>query len=881
MKTDIRSIISRVADVLFRGRRDRRLDDEVALHLELLTNELVARGMDPTDAQLEARRQFGGVDQMKMRYRDRRGLPGLAALGQDIRVAGRLLLRDRWSAAATIVALAIGMAGTATMLSIIYSLNVRALPFDEPERVVAVRGEANRAQRTLMPLGIFEAWRDAATTLDGMAAHIGTAVNLGDDIQAADLLSGQFISHNLFATLGERPLVGRDFGPEDDRPGAAPVALVGYRVWTDRYGSDPAIVGRTIRTNGAPATIVGVMPDGFMYPVDTQIWLPLSALPAVSNPTGGGPLVQIVARLDDGVSPGQARAELAALTSTMTTVSEADRTRQPDVLPLNEAYFGAALQTTPVLMIAATLIVLLIACSHAASLLIARSAARAREMAMRTALGASRARLVRQLLVESTSIAVIAGLLAMAMAMFGMDRFAKETVDAGMPYWTRFTLDARLVLGLAVFSMLVGMAFGLLPAFQISRANLSDVLSQGGRAGTASPRAHRTTSWLLGVELAMTIVLLGSAGTLVQSASVLYEADHALSLDELWEYRLNLPQPRYALADQRLAFYRRLDERLAASPGMESAALASNAPFLARDERTIRMDGAIDEPGAPAALAHVVAIGPRYFQTLNLPIVAGRGLDEVEAATLTSSALVNARFVERFSPGVDLIGREVTIVNDRTPGSTPLRVRIVGIAPPLRQALNVATSPVVYVAHAAEPAAAATIVIRGHPDRFAEVLRQEVRGLDPDLPLFRLQSLERASYLSRWIPRATSTAFSATAIVATLLSALGIYSITALAAAQRTREIGVRMTLGASPAHISRLFLGRILRPLLIGVVIGLAGAAGAGLLLQGLLVDVRANDPTVLLSVAALLSAIAIAAGLLPALRAARLDPVTTLRTE
>lgn len=877
----MRTLLHRLADLILRRPRDQRLDDEIAFHLAALEDDLKAGGMAPEAARLEARRQFGGVDQTKLQYRDQRGLPGLAALEQDVRVAGRLLLRDRWSAAATIAALAVGMAGTATMLSIIYSLNVRALPFDEPGRVVAVRGEPNRAQRTLIPLAVFEAWRDAVTTLDGLAAHTGNPVNLGDDTHAADQLSGQFVSHNLFATLRVGPLLGRDFRPEDDRRGAGPVALLGYRAWADRYGSDPAIVGRTVRANGVPATIVGVMPEGFMYPVDTQIWLPLSALPAGRAPGGSGPLVQIVARLKDGVHAGQARGELAALTPAMAALSEADRARQPDVLPLNEAYFGTAFQTTPVLMIAATLIVLLIACSHAASLQVARTAARAREMAMRTALGASRARLVRQLLVESTVIALAAGVGAAALATIGMDRFAKETVDAGMPYWTRFTLDARLVLGLAGFSVLVGVAFGLLPALQISRANLSDVLGQGGRAGTVGPRAHRTTSWLLAVELAMTIVLLGSAAALVQSASVLYEADRALDLDDLWEYRLNLPQPQYASRDQRLAFYQRLDERLAGGPGVEVAALASSAPFLSRDERAITMDGAVREPGTVAPTAQVVAIGPRYFQTLGLSVVAGRGLDELDASMLTSSVLVNEHFVARFSPDADPLGREVTIVNDRAPGSPPLRARILGIAPPLRQAINVAGSPVVYVAHAAEPAAAASIVIRGQPGRFAEVLRQEVRKLDPDLPLFRLQSLERASYLSRWIPRVTSTAFAATAIVATLLSALGIYSITALAASQRTREIGVRMALGASPARISRLFLGRILGPISIGVATGLAAAVGAGRALQGLLVDVRANDPMVLAAVSALLVIVALIAGLRPALRAARLDPVTTLRSE
>lgn len=877
----MRAFLSRLTDLVLGRRRDRRLDDEVDAHLGLMADDLIASGMAPEDARLEARRRFGGVDQIKMRYRDRRGLPQIDTLLQDIRFALRMLVRDRGSAVATILALAIGMGGTATMLSLVYSLNFRPLPFADRNRLVAVRGEPNRAQRTLIPFAVFEGWRDAATTLSGMAAHTGAPVNLGDDTRATDQLSGQFVSHSLFATLGQRPLLGRDFRADDDRAGAARVAIVSYRVWTDRYGSDPNVIGRTVRTNGDTATIAGVMPEGFMYPIDTQIWQPLATLPAMRVPAAGEQLVQIVARLNDGVAAEQARLELAAVSTTMTALPEADRNRAPAVLPLNEAYFGAAFQTAPVMMIAAALVVLLIACSHAASLLIARSAARTREMAMRTALGASRSRLVRQLLVESTLMALAAGLLATAMAALGMDQFAKETVDAGMPYWTRFTLDARLVLALAAFSVVVGILFGLLPAIQLSRANLSELLGQGGRAGTAGPRTHRTTSLLLVGEIAMTIVLLASAGALVQSARVLYGADRAIDVGNLWEYRLSLPQPQYGSRDQRLEFYRQLDERLAAAPGMESAALASNAPFIARDERAIALDGAPLTAGARAPTAHVVAIGPRYFQTLGLGMVSGRGLDDVAPSELAASAVVNQRFAARSWPDANPIGREVTVVNERAPDTAPLRVTIVGVAPPLRQAFNVADAPVIYVAHEAEALPAASIVIRGRPERFAELLRQEVRGLDPDLPLFRLQSLERASYLSRWIPRITSTAFSITAVLATLLSALGLYSITAYATAQRTREVGVRMALGATRGRISWLFLRRVLLQVSVGLVLGIAGAIGAGLVLQGLLVDVHGNDPLVLAGVCVFLSGVAVTASLLPAWRAARLDPATTLRAE
>jgi predicted permease len=881
MLTRLRVFVARLGGLVEGRRREAELAEEIRAHLGRLESDYVARGLAPADARLAARRAFGRVDRVTETCRDQRGFPLVADLRQDIRFAARLFAREWRLSVATVAALAVGMGGTATMLSIVYSLNLRELPFESPAALVAVRGEPNRAQRGQVPFAVFEGWRTASTKLSAMGAHVGGPVNLGDETRATDRLSGTYVSSNVFAILRERPVLGRDFEPEDDRRGAPRVAIVGYRVWTDRYGSDPAIVGRTVRTNGETATIVGVMPNGFSYPIDTQIWLPLAALPAMSSSEAGGPLVQILARLADGASIEQARGELAAIASTLATVSDADRRRQPLVLPLNEAYVGAALQTTPVMLIAATLVVLLMACSHAASLLVARSAARLREIALRAALGASRARLVRQLLIESITMALAAGLLAMVMASIGMRAFANETAGAGIPYWTRFTLDVRLFSVLAVLSALVGLGFGLLPALQLSGVDLGDVLSQGGRSGTPAPGTQRTTAVLLIGEMALTVVLLASAGALVQSANVVYRADRTMDLGSLWEYRLDLPQPEYASKERRLDFYRRLDERLAAAPATASAALASGAPFISGEDRGILMDDEAAAGGAPLPTARFVTIGPRYFETLDIRLVAGRSFDQVERSVRTTSALVNERFAERFSPGADPIGRQLLIVNERAPGSAPLRVTVIGIAPLVRQDLNTGYTPVVYVPHEVEPAAAASIIIRGEPDRFAEVLRQEVRRLDPDLPLFRLQSLERASYISRWIPRIFSLVFSIVAMLATALSALGLYSITAFAASQRTREMGVRMALGAERHRVIWLFLRRVVIHVGVSLAIGLAGAVAAGVVLEALLVDVRAGSPLLLAQVAGLVVTVSMAATLLPALRAARLDPVDVLRHE
>ena len=867
------TFISRLLDLVLRRQREERLSEEIQAHLDMLTDEHVAKGLSPADARLAARKSFGGVDQTKVRYREQRGLPLVDGLLQDARYSLRVIVRDRWFTAAIVVALALGIASSSTIVSLLYGMSFRGLPFDEADALVGVTGGPNRTQGRRVPFGVFETWQSSATGFASLSAEVDTVINLGDDENATDQFPGTYLSHTAFGGLRIRPTLGRDFRPEDDRAGAAPVAIIGYRVWTDRYGSDPAILGRLVRTNGQPATVIGVMPDGFMYPIDQQVWRPLIALPGMDGPDAAQRPVRIVGRLADGVTLDQARSELATILSA-SPVPEGDRTRQTVVQPLNEAYVGPPTDTAPMMMLAAVMIVLLIACSHAASLMLARSAARAREMSMRAALGASRMQIVRQLLVESVLLALVAGLIGGGLAWMGARAFAAETVGFGMPYWIRFTFDLRLVTYLAVLSAGAGIAFGLLPALQLSHTNLTTVINQGGRSGMAGKRAGRMTTFLLVGELALTVILLASAGALVQSAASVYRSDQALDLARLWEMRVALPEPQYASADQRRAFYRALDERLAASPGLESAALAGSPPFNAAESRDVILDN------TTRGNVRVVPIGDRYFETLGLKLVRGSDLENVATAGGAATALVNERFAARYFQGVDPIGREVSL-NATTEGAPHDRFTVVGIAPPLRHQPASGHTPVIYVPHASQPGKVASVLIRGRPEQFADVLRQEVRRLDADLPLFNLQSLERVSSGSRFLPRMMSLVFSIVAVIATLLSALGLYSITAYATTQRTQEVGVRMALGARRSQIGWLFLKRALVPVGIGLALGLAGAQAAGALLQGVLVEVSANDPLALLAVSALLVAVSVAATLLPARRASRLDPVAALRAD
>ena len=875
----MRGFFSRVLDVILRRSREQRLTDEVQSHLDLLTDEYASRGLTMAEARLAARKSFGGVEQMKERYRDLRGFPMITELVQDTRYALRLMARERWFTAATVVALSLGIGATTTMVTILYCMNVRGLPFHEAASLVGVTGERTRSQGSQVPLTIFEQWRSASRSFEALSAEIDSPINLGDETRGTDQFAGTYLSFNGFALLRERPVVGRDFLPEDDRTGAAPVAIVGYRVWTERYGSDPAIAGRTVRLNGEAATIIGVMPEGFAYPVDTQIWRPLASFPNIQQATPRP--IRIVGRLARGVSGEQAQSELAAILSTLTTVPDADRTRRTIVVPLNETYFGKLTQAVPMMLLAAVVVLLLIACSHAASLLLARSAMRTRELSMRAALGAGRARLIRQLLVESVLMALMAGALGVVIAAVFVGAFAAEMSLAGLPYWTRFSFDPALAGLITVICIMTGIAFGVMPAMQQSRTGLTEVLNQFGRSGMTSPRSRRLSTILLTGELAVTVILVSAASSLVRSANVVYEADSALDLDSLWEFRLALPANKYPAGEAQRTFFNALEERVAAAPGLESAALASGPPFNSRDSRGVVMDSHPIPESSALPQTQVVAIGPRYFETLGLHVARGRGLEDVDAVSRAAVALVNERFAARFSPDADPIGREVTLINERTPNAPPQRFRIIGMAPPLRQQQQNGHSPAVYVPFLSQPAASASLIVRGNPQQFAAVVREEVRRLDPDLPVFNLRSLELVSYMSRFYQRITSLVFSIVAVIAIALSALGLYSLTAYATTQRMHEVGVRMALGAQRSQVAWLFLKQTLKQVSIGLALGMAGAVPVGMALQGVLVDVRANHPLLLTAIAGFVTLVALVATVLPARRAARLDPVAALRQD
>lgn len=805
------------------------------------------------------------------------------SIRQDLRFAIRLLTKDRWFTTAAVVALALGIGANTIVFTMINGWNLQQLPVEEPDRIVHLGSrDAQGRSRGVSYLDFLD-WRQASRAFSGLAAYSGTNMSISVERRPADRLAGTFISATGFSVLRERPVLGRDFRPEDDRIGAEPVVIIGHGVWTDRFGAASSIVGRTIRVNGAPATVIGVMPEGFRFPVQSEIWQPIAHRPGIAAEPRDVRTVGVFGRLADNITVTQARAELSTIAATLAQQFPAtNQGIDGTVVSFTEHYFGSITDGPPLIMMAAVGVVLLIACANAANLLLARAAYRAHEISLRRALGASRRRIVRQLLVESLLLAVLAGICGLLLAWPVVRLIAAETADFNLPYWARLTFDARVFGYLATVCAGTALLFGLAPAWKLSRADTAEMLKRGGRTGGGGLRSRRLTSALLVAELALSVILLASAGLLIRSALVLHDADRIVNASNVLTARLSLPAATYGMPQRRIAFYERLEERLRSIPSIASASIATALPFAGAGSREVALEGDVESESVRTRSVTTVAIGTRYHETLGLSVQRGRRFEAGDGLPGQEAAIVNERFAAVHSPGQDPIGRRIRLLERATSGTASSWL-IVGIVPSIRHSPARDAQPAVYLPLRAEPSANVVLLVRGRGNSaaLAPVLREELRGLDPDLPLFNISTLERLSQQSRWTHRTASSMLGLFAAIAMLLSAMGLYAVTAYAVSQRTSEIGLCMALGAQRSQVSWLFLRATLVHLGLGLTLGIAGAMAAGQLLRGVLVQTSALDPTTFACVVVLLVAVALLACLVPARRAAALDPAVALRHE
>jgi predicted permease len=888
----LREWAHRALGTLHPRRRDRELEEELRLHLELATDDEQRRGQTEDAAVRAARIRAGGVSQAMDALRDQRGLPRIDALVRDLRFGVRMLTKDRWVTLAAVGALAIGIAANNTVFTIVNAILLRDLPFDKPDRIVAIGTRAGNV-RTLtagVSYADFQDWRAAVQTFEGLGATRETTMNVGEDRVAPERFIGSYISANAFGLVGQRPILGRDFVPDDDRRGAIPVVMLGHSLWRNRYGSDPDVLGRTIRVNGVSSVVIGVMPDGFSFPTRSRLWQPLALLTDRMLASRDARDLSAFGRLAPNVTIEQAVADLSAIAGALgQQYPETNRDVAPIVAPYHERSVGRRVRSTFPVLMGVVAVVLLMACANVANLLLARAAVRSHEISVRMAIGAGRAQIIRQLLIESLLLATLAGAVGWGLSLtaIGAISSALGGGEVGLPYWIRFTVDGTVFAFSAGVCLATAFLFGLVPALQTSNPGIAHILVEGGRATAGTVRSRRWAHGLVVFQLALTPILLTGGGLMMRSIVAQYEMDAGVDTDRIMWARLDLPDSTYPATEDRVRFYQQLDERLARVPGL-AAALASNAPFGGGAGRNLWRDDEVvsREPRRPRVL--MVTTGPRYLDTFRKRIVRGSELTLREAEGGAAPVIINEWLAAAVFPGEDPIGRRIrlTLPNGTSPG--PEWFTIAGIAPDIRQSSTEDASGrdgVVYISYATNPLAQASIVARSDsaPSVMGAVLREQVRAVDPDLPLFEVMLLDDllAASDERVGLRVFGTMFAAFAVVALLLATVGLYAVTAYTAAQRTREIGVRVALGAQSKHIWWLVTRGAAVQLGIGLSIGMVGATGIGQLLRSVLIGTSAIDPVTLFAVAALLAVVGLSACLLPARRAMRLDPAAVLRSE
>ena len=810
------------------------------------------------------------------------------SLLQDLRFAIRLLVKDRWFTAVAVIALALGIGVNATVFTFVNAVLIRGLPFDDPDRIMSLGTRDPRGRDHGLSYLELQDWRAGTRAFSGLAAFSGQTMNVSDEGRAPERFGGPYISANAFQLIGEKPILGRDFLPEDDRPGATPVVLLGNGIWKNRYGSDPSVVGRTIKVNEQPVTVIGVMPEGFKFPVTADLWIPLVNLAGIAEQKRDARNLDAFGRLAGGVTAAQARAELKGLGDRLAhDFPETNKDITPSVMTFNERYNGGQIRLVFLSLMGAVGFVLLIACANVANLLLARSANRAREISVRVSLGATRVRIVRQLLAESVLLAMIGGLLGLGLSLIGIRLFDAAVADVGKPYWIQFTFDGRVFAFLAAICLGTGVIFGLAPALHVSKTDINEVLKEGGRSGSGL-RARRWTSVLIVVELALTLVLLSGAGYMLRSLLVLHQRDVGVETAHVLTMRLQLPTRKYPTPELRRDFYQRLDDRLAALGNVQAATIATSPPMGGGNPKRLIIDGREPAAGEEPQTVTQVMIGPRYLEAVGLTLARGRAFDDLDGTPGHDAAIVNQRFVAMHFPGEDPIGRRIRLTSDAPAGAAAaesISAMIVGITPTVRQRniQEVLPDPVVYIPLRAQPPPFALLMLRtpGDPSALTPSVRDEVRAIDPDLPLFSIQTLDAALAQGRWQYQIFGTMFSTFALIALALSTVGLYAVTAYSVSQRTQEIGVRMALGAQARQVWWMVLRGAIVQLTIGLAIGTAGAIGVGKLLQSVLVQSESRELATIGSIVAILAFVSLAACFWPARRATRLDPASALRYE
>lgn len=794
-------------------------------------------------------------------------------LFDDVRFSVRSLSGARQSTFSVMFVLAVVL-GISTCVFAIVNAMTRGLPVRDAHEIVSLSSRDSAGRRLGVSYLDFQDWRRLQSVI-GAGAFSQATLTLAEPTHPTQRIGGAFLSAGSFETLGNQPVLGRTFGLDDDRPGAPLVAVLGFEVWNGRYGGDADVIGRAINVNGASATIVGVMAEGFGFPVVAGMWLPLNAMPGLTERGRDARDLQVFGRLADNATLTDARAELQITTEQLSREYPATNEGiggevEPFPGPFAPRSFLLALES-------AVLFLLLAAVMNVANASLQRALGRSGQFAMHAALGASRLRLARRVIVENVLLAAIAGLLAFGVAVMALSAFSSSVAGVTFPYYLQWTMDARVVGFLFAATLGTGVLSGAIPATYVFRSNLRFAEQRANM--DEAPRGRSSRRWavpLLVTELAATLVLLATAGLMMRSFLEVYRADSVIDASSLLETRINLLAAEYPTPEQRVIFYDQLEQRMAAIPGVESVGIATAAPYGGAGRQELQIDGRPEPSEADAIRVSAVAVGSTYFSTLGLQTTVGRPLNADDGRAGSATAVINQRLAALHFPNGDTLGQRIRV------GALPEWLTIVGVSRTLRQQFFQELDPVVYVPLQLIAPQAVTLLVRPRGDvNVASAIRQEIRAINSNLASSAVTSLNDRMVQSRWGHRVLGNLFTVFALCALMLCALGLYATSAYAVTRRTKEIGIRLAIGAKPGDIARLFLRGTVVPLIIGLAGGLVGALWVGQLLRAFLIQTQPADPVTLMAIVTVLVVTVLLASFFPARRGARLDPVVTLRSE
>lgn len=871
-----------------RARTEKRLDAELRFHLGQQIADYVAGGMTPGEARRRARLEFGGLDQVKEECRDVGAARFVETLIQDLHYGLRQLRRNPGFTAVAIITLALGIGANTAIFSVLDSALLRPLPYKEPAGLVwpTLQNRKSVFHRYAVPHPVYFAWRHHNDVFSGIAATHSTGEFTLTGAGIPERIEGMSVSANFFSVLGVEPLYGRSFTPDEDRPGGSHAAILSYRLWRSRYAADPRILGRPIVLDDKEYSVVGVLPASFTFPTSgtqPQVFIPLAAPAGASSAIW---FLGVIARLKPGVTLAQAEVDLSLIDGRTLPLLPKFLGRYTQevhlsVVSLHDHLTGSVRAPLWTLM-AAVAFILLIACTNVANLQLSRGSVRAREFALRSALGATRSRLARQLLTESLLLSGTGGFIGLLGGLWGV-ALLRSSVPSGLLNVEDVHVDAAVIAFTIAVSALAGAISGFAPMLTLFRPNLN-VNSQAGRAQVTRSRSNAFLRDLLAVaEVAAALVLLIAAGLLLKSFLRLTNVRYGFDPHNVLTAQIYLPFDRYATERRQAAFSSQLLDRIRALPGVRAASLSTSLPNRLRMEVRMGIEGrpapALNDPTASVPL-DLVSGG--YFRTLRIPILSGRGIENRRQPNTAKVAVVNQEFVRRFFPsGKNPIGQHILIAVG-TPDQTA--VSIVGVSAAIRRVGPGGTPlPQVFLPLALAPSNDITVLVRtaSNPRQFVSALRSQVLAVDKGLPLSNVATMDDLLAGQTAEQRFEAAAVGLFAALALVLAGVGVYGVISYMVSQRTNEIGIRTALGARKRDVLNMVVGQGFKLAVIGVAAGIVGALGVTRLLSSLLYGVKPTDPLTFTGSALILLGVALLACYIPARRAVKVDPMVALRHE